>query len=961
MCRSVANFPNCSAQFKSVTKSDTMPDLNSAAFLRRKRFGMEEIMNYGRNGVKQKKKLLNSEASRLGAKFGIASAKLLLTLAVTVMVIASCLLLGAAQGIIASAPDISVMDVAPDGYATKVYDSEGAEVQTLSATGSNRIPVTIDKVPKDLQHAFVAVEDARFYEHNGIDAKGILRAAVATVTKGRLSQGASTITQQLIKNNVFNAYNESTIEKIKRKLQEQYLAVKLETMMDKSEILENYLNTINLGNGYYGVQAAANGYFGKDVSELTLSECAVIASITQSPANLNPIKYPEDNKRRQTKVLKNILEQEYISQEQYDEAVADDVYARLQGLDVKVADSTYSYFVDTLIDVIINDLMEQRGYDETQATNMVYKSGLQIYSTQDSSMQSIADRIINDTSNYPASTEVSVSYSLTIKETDNTVSYYSHYAMLDWYQKEQNNPDFSLTFSSKDSALSYIEKFKNAKLANGGTVSSEKITYTVQPQVSFSVMDQYNGQVKVLVGGRGDKSGNRTLNRAVDSKRQPGSSIKPIGVYGPALDTGAITLASAIDDAPYYYSGENGKLVSNYTKGQYLGLVTPRVALIHSLNVPAVKTLTKITPLVGFNYLEKFGISTLVSPKEAINGHHDVVQALALGGLTVGVRNIEMAAAYATFANGGVYTKPIYYTKVLDHDGNVILDNSTPETHTVVKPTTAWLMTSALQSVASTGNAGKAQVANQPMAGKTGTTQNETDRWFCGYTPYYTAAMWVGYDDNSSGLSPSISQTTIWGKIMTEIHKDLPTKSFPEQSGIVELQVCSQSGKLPVEGLCDSDPRGSQIITEYFSIDNQPTEYCDTHVKVNICNVSGQVASSKCTDVTAKIFIKKAEPLYATSPDGSVVYKAEDEPYAIHEAELSTLCTVHSSGGGSHSGGSGSSGSSGSSGGGSGESQGSSETEGGSAGSGSGGNNNSGSSGGSNNSSSSGSSGSSDH
>lgn len=883
-------------------------------------------MNYGRNGVTQKKKLLNSETSRRGSKFKITSAKLLLTLAVTVMVIASCLLLGAAQGIIASAPDISAMDVAPNGYATKIYDSDGAEVQTLSATGSNRILVSIDKVPKDLQHAFIAIEDERFYEHNGIDAKGILRAAVATITSGRMSQGASTITQQLIKNNVFNAYNESTIEKIKRKIQEQYLAVKLETMMDKEEILENYLNTINLGNGYYGVQAAANGYFGKDVSELTLSECAVIASITQSPANLNPIKYPEANKKRQSKVLKNMLDQECISQEQYDEAMSDDVYARLQGLDIKVADNTYSYFVDTIIDVVINDLMEQKGYDETQATNMVYKSGLQIYSTQNSSMQSIADRIINDTSNYPASTEVSVSYSLTVKETDNSVSYYSHYAMLDWYQKEQNNPNFSLTFSSKDSAVSYIEKFKNAMLANGGTVSSENITYTVQPQISFSVMDQYTGEVKVLVGGRGDKSGNRTLNRAVDSKRQPGSSIKPIGVYGPALDTGAITLASAIDDAPYYYSGENGKLVSNYTKGQYLGLVTPRVALIHSLNVPAVKTLTKITPLVGFNYLEKFGISTLVSPKNAINGHHDVVQALALGGLTVGVRNIEMAAAYATFANSGVYTEPIYYTKVLDHDGNVILDNSTPETHTVVKSTTAWLMTSALQSVASTGNAGRAQVANQPMAGKTGTTQNETDRWFCGYTPYYTAVIWVGYDDNSSGLSTSLSQTTIWGKIMTEIHKNLPTKSFPEHgSDIIELQVCSQSGKLPVDGLCDCDPRGSQIITEYFSIDNQPTEYCDTHVKVNICNVSSQVASSKCTDVTAKIYIKKAEPLEATSADGSVVYKAEDEAYAIHESELSTLCTTHSSGSGGGSG----SGTSG----GAGESQGSSETEGPSGGS----------------------------
>lgn len=856
---------------------------------------IEIFMNYGRNGIQQKKKLLNSAKTKLGTKFGIAFVKFLFLIAIAVIVTVSCLALGAAQGIIASAPDISAIDVTPDGFATRIYDADGKEIQTLSATGSNRIPVGIDRVPKNLQRAFVAIEDERFYDHNGIDVKGIVRAGFISLSRGKLSQGGSTITQQLIKNNIFNAYNESNLEKIRRKLQEQYLALKLETIMDKSTILENYLNTINLGNGYYGVQAAANGYFGKDVADLSLSECAVIASITQSPAKLNPLKYPEDNKKRQARVLENMRKQGMISQEQYEEALADDVYSRLQGVDIKVSNTTYSYFVDTIIDTVIDDLITQKGYSESQASNLIYRNGLQIFSTQDTQMQEIADNILNNPENYPDSTEIAISsYSLTIRETDNTVSYYSHYVLLDWYKEEKKQTDFTLTFPDKDTAAARAEEFKQAKLAAGGKVISENVIYTIQPQVSFTVMDQHTGEVKVIVGGRGDKATSRSLNRAIDTVRQPGSSIKPIGVYGPALDTGAITLASAIDDAPYYYA--NGKLITNYTKGQYLGLVSPRVALIHSFNVSAVKTLTQITPQVGYNYLDKFGISTLVSPKNAINGSHDVVQPLALGGLTRGVHNIEMAAAYAAIANNGVYTKPIYYTKVLDMNGNVLLDNTTPETHTVIKPTTAWLLTSALQSVTSTGNAAKASVTNHPMAGKTGTTTNEKDRWFCGFTPYYTAAIWAGYDDNSKSLAGGVSQTTLWGLVMSEIHKNLPRKEFlsaEDASGIVQLQVCSQSGKLPVEGLCDHDPRGSQIVTEYFSIDNQPTDYCQTHVKVKICNTSGHVASAQCTNVTTKIFIKKAELLYATNEDGTIVYTTDDEPYAIHESQLSTLCTVH--------------------------------------------------------------------
>ena len=700
-------------------------------------------MNYGGNGIKRKKKLLNSAATKFKTKLGIFFVKLLLVCAIAVVIGGSCLVFGAAQGIIQSAPDISSINVSPEGFATKIYDNEGNEIQTLAKTGANRIYASLDQIPIELQHAFVAIEDERFYKHNGIDLQGIMRAAMITVSDGEMSQGASTITQQLLKNNVFNAYNESTMEKIKRKVQEQYLAIKLETVMSKDNILENYLNTINLGNGYYGVQAAANGYFNKDVSELTLSECAVLASITKNPSRLNPLRNPDDNKERQLAVLNNMLRQEYISTEEYSEAVEDDVYARLEGIDVSSSSSSsnYSYFVDEVIEQLITDLMQQKGYSKQQATSLIYAGGLSVYTTQDMRMQEAADTVLNDPDYYPGN-NFTINYNLTVKETDGSFSYYSQNNMEKWYN-DNGDSSFSLTLSNKEKAQNYIDTYKEAMTANGGTVTFEESHFVVQPQISFSVMEQSTGYVKVLVGGRGDKNTDRGLNRATDDvARQPGSSIKPLVAYGPGLDTGAITLASAIDNAPYYYSGTNARLVKNYTEGEYLGYITVRAALTRSQNVPAVKVLTQITPAVGFSYLQKFGLSTLVSPQNAVNGNHDVVQSLALGGMTKGVSNIDMTAAYAAIANKGVYTKPIYYTKVIDSEGNVIIDNSIPETHKVLKESSAWLLTSGMESVVSSGTATRAKVSNQPTAGKTGTTQFDTDIWFCGFTPYYTAHLY---------------------------------------------------------------------------------------------------------------------------------------------------------------------------------------------------------------------------
>lgn len=846
-------------------------------------------MNYGKKGVRTKKKLLNSAARKLGTKAGVTSIKLLLVAVVTLIIGISCAGIGMIKGIIDTAPAVSTINVSPTGYATKIYDSDGNETESLVTSGSNRVSKSIDQIPLILQHAFIAIEDERFYEHNGIDINGILRAASIAVTTKDLSQGASTITQQLLKNNVFNAFNETTAEKIKRKVQEQYLAVKLETYMSKNQILENYLNSINLGNGYLGVQAAANGYFNKDVSELTISEAAVIASITQNPTGYNPVKYPEKNKVRQAKVLKYMLAQGYITNEEYNEAAADDVYARIQDIHVETASSTYSYFVDELIEQVSKDLQQQKGYTEAQAEKLIYSGGLSIYSTQDSKMQNIANSVINDPSWYPSQTEFSISYALSVKNSEGKITNYSHQTLQKYFQTVLSKPNFGLTYTDKAEATSYIDQYRAAMVHEGDTYV-EDIKFIIQPQLSFTLMDQKTGYVKVIVGGRGDKSGNRTLNRGTGTARQPGSSIKPLAVYGPAIDTGAATLATALDDAPYYYSGAEAQLVTNYEK-KYEGLVTVRYAITQSRNVPAVKLLTQITPQLGFNYLAKFGISTLVYPKNAINGNHDVVQSLALGGMTIGVTNIDMTAAYAAIANNGTYTKPIYYTKIYDHEGNLIMENTVPETQQVIKKTTSWLLTQAMQDVVQKGTATAAKLPTQPAAGKTGTTNSDGDKWFCAFTPYYTASIWLGYDDNKKITTP-ISHTAIWGEIMKQIHDGLPTGTYEKPEGIVELSVCSQSGKLAVPGLCDCDPRGSKVITEYFSEDNQPTEKCDVHVKVKVCNASNEVASSSCPSVTEKIFIKKA-PVNTLNPSDSTVYHVADEDYAITDAYLTKLCSLH--------------------------------------------------------------------
>ena len=507
-------------------------------------------MNYGKHSTKRLEKQADAKSTKIRKKFGIIICKAVLIGILLVVVIGGCAGVGIMKGIIDSAPDISEIDVTPTGFSTTVLASDGTETATLVGSGSNRQYVTIDEIPEYLQHAFVAVEDSRFYEHNGIDLYGIGRAAVSGILSGGdFDQGASTITQQLIKNNVLTTWTSETtfIERLQRKIQEQYLAVKLEEQVqDKDWILENYLNSINLGANTLGVQAASQKYFGKDVSELTLSECAVIAGITKNPSGYNPITHPDANAKRRTKVLDDMLDQKYITQSEYNEAMADDVYSRIAEYNSVNDDSVNSYFVDALIEQVIDDLVNIKGYSETEAYKAIYQGGLTINTTQDLNIQQIADEEVNNADNYSGNPKYSFSLSFQVKLADGTYKTYTNQTMLSYYKEKTGNQEFSIDYSSEDECYAAISQYEQDVLGEGDTIvdGTESIHITLQPQVAATIMDQYSGKVLALVGGRGDKVGNRTWNRATDTTRQPGSCFKIIGCYAPALDAGGRTLAS---------------------------------------------------------------------------------------------------------------------------------------------------------------------------------------------------------------------------------------------------------------------------------------------------------------------------------------------------------------------------------------------------------------------------------
>ncbi len=849
-------------------------------------------MNYGKKATQKKLRDAASNTHKLTSRLFLGFIRTLLFAFLIVTAAGISTGIGMIKGIIDDAPEINIESIVPQGFATTVYDSAGNLTDTLVMAGSNRDPVTYEELPQDLIDAFVAIEDSRFWEHNGIDPRSILRAVKGVLTGDRSAGGGSTLTQQLIKNNVFNGGREQSFgEQLERKFQEQYLAVQLTKTMSKEMVLTNYLNTINLGNDCLGVKVAARRYFGKEVSDLTLSECAVIAGITQNPSKLNPISGQKANEDKRKVILQYMFDQGYISKEEQEEALADDVYSRIQTVDsiTKETSTPYSYFTDELIGQVMDALMEKLGYTYNQAHNLLYSGGLQIITTQDPALQAIVDEEVNNPENYTAA-RYSLEYRLSVTHSDETTTHYSHANIKTWHKNTLGDAGFDALYDSEEEARADAENFKASILQEGDKVIGESVTLSLQPQVSFVLMDQVTGQVKAISGGRGPKTDSLTLNRATNVPRQPGSTFKVITAFAPAIDTRGATLGTVYYDTPYTIGS---KTFRNWYSSGFQGYSSIREGIVYSMNIVAVRCFMEtVSPQLGVEYAQNFGITTLTDT--------DYNPATSLGGLTKGVTNLELTAAYASIANGGVYTKPIFFTRILDRNGKELISME-PETHRVLKDSTAFLLTDAMaESMISnrkfsrsgsgpSSTSTRAKLPNMSCAGKSGTTTSNNDIWFVGYTPYYTAGIWGGCDLNQN-LSSQNGGTSfhkdIWRKIMTRVHEGLADPGFKVPDSVETAQICRKSGKLAVAGVCSGDPRGNAVYTEYFAKGTVPTEVCNNHVAATVCAESGKMPTEFCPEKSTGVFI--SIPAGETGETDDSVFSLPG-PCPIHTAASTIL------------------------------------------------------------------------
>ncbi len=655
---------------------------------------------------------------------GRKAVKMLQSALLLIGIIAACYIIWQVGAMIIDAYNFDITlyktDMASTIYAVD-QDGNYKEYEQLYSE-VRRVWVPIEKIPVHVQKAAVAIEDERFYSHQGVDLKRTLGAFSGFIV-GKKDYGGSTITQQLIKN-VTNEKDTTAA----RKMKEIFRALVLETQLEKDEILEYYLNVIYFANSSYGIQTAAQTYFGKDASELDLAEGAAIVGITQAPSYYDPFRNPENNKEKQEIVLNKMLELNLITEEEHREAVNKKLEFSDGSERHDHAGGINSYFAETLVKVLTPQLKEKLNLTDEQVNQMIYTGGLKIYSTLDAHVQESIDKVFEDS--------------------DNTKLF-------------------------------------------------PKLAGDVQPQAAVVVISVEDGSVKGLSGGIGKKQGNLVLNRTTDTPRQPGSSIKPLAAYGPAVELGIMEPATVIVDEPFSRGGWSPR---NWYKG-YKGKVTMQQAVVQSMNIPAIKTVEQVGVENSYRFAkEKLGLSTLVDPDDKN------LSALALGGMTRGVTVMDMTAAYNSFAADGIYTEPYLYTKVLDRDGKVLLEHKV-EKRQVFSKQTAKTMTSVLKCTAEGSLGISASLSGQVSAGKTGTTNEDKDRWYMGYTPYYTAGVWYGYD---IAKTVPYSQTSVvahrlWKNVMNNIHEPLAAKSFKNLPAPVpdippeEFFLCEETGLLAGE------------------------------------------------------------------------------------------------------------------------------------------------------------------
>lgn len=703
--------------------------------------------------------------------------------------------------------------VSTELYSQDPDTGEWVMYQTLYLNSENRIWTDLEDIPKYLQEAAIAIEDKRFEKHHGVDWKGTTRAIVYTLF-GKNVQGGSTITQQLVKN--VTGDNEVTV---KRKITEIYRALELEKRYEKDEILEAYLNEVFFGQSCYGVVTASRMYFNKDVSDLTLAECASLMGITNNPSMYDPTLSSwtrENNRERQLTILGAMLEQEKISQEEYDAAKAEDIVfsngftisGKYVGSDDTVTDQEpeepstddtespadeeepaikgrYSWFTEAMIGDVADALVEKYGITDKvrdngttytayeQAWDMVHGKGYKIYTTQNPKYQKIAEDVCYDLSNIP------------------------------------------YTSSYTNSAGEQVED---------------------QLQIALTIVDPTNGYVVAMIGGAGEKQADRVWNWAVNA-RQCGSAIKPVSTYAPALDDGTINGASVIDDYPMLLNGDVWPRNANW---RYQGLTALHTAIAQSLNTCAVRTNLAYGVDRSYEFLvNKLGFENLTYTDSQQVGN------MALGGFEKGVTTEEMAAAYAAFVNEGVYTKPRTFVRVEDANGNVILENEA-QSSVAMKNTTAAIINHLLQEAALNGTGYEAQFSGMHIAGKTGSTNSNKDRYFVGYTPYYSCAVWAGYEHNQRIVASGNPCSAIFRKVMSAIHEELPDKDFFSCAGLTSVAVCADSGMLASEN-CALDVRGSRVYTALVAADNAPTSVCTMHTApsytVNMADSDGNVTT----------------------------------------------------------------------------------------------------------------------
>lgn len=749
------------------------------------------------------------------AKFLLMVTKILIVFFVALFCAIAGIVGGAIFGYIKTAPVLTEEQLTPNKFTSFVYDSKGSVIAELKGD-ENRVWVDNDKIPQYLKDAYVSIEDERFYEHNGIDLKRIMGAVINLVKPGSSPYGASTITQQVIKN--LTGEKQVTLQ---RKVQEQWRAIQLEKKLEKWQILELYMNLIYMGGqNTHGVQAASKAYFNKDVSDLTLAECASLAGVTNWPAKYTPTTTEgrKNNKVRQETILSKMLELGKISKKEYDQAIQEELKFVSGDKSELNNISKQSYFVDKVVTDVKRDLMAEHGMSEQMALKHIYNNGIKIYTTMDSAIQKEMDAVYKDDKFFP--------------------------------------------------------------------VVNKNIEH---PQSAMVVIDAKTGQVRAMYGGYGEKKGN-TLNRAVQIQRQPGSSFKPIAIYGPAIDQRVITSATVFDDVPAYLDAQNTEKSwpNNYDMG-FLGLINIHDSIKKSINVVAAKVWKEMGPDMPLQYLKKAGI----------NRETERYPSIALGGLNVGVSPMEMAAAYVPFTNKGMYLKPATYTKVEDRDGNVILEKKAASS-IVYDEATAFIMANMMKDVCTQGTAAGILsnfAAKTPIAGKTGTTSDNKDKWFVGYSTSYVAATWYGYDKPTQLRSSEYNQALlIWREVMQRIHKDIKPVDFTEPAGLVKKTVCIYSGKVPSD-LCAHDPRGNSIRTEYFIKGTEPadSDVCDVHVSINVCNDSKDIfgrnllAGPYCPSGShiQKVAIKRPVPYKPVNPGDK--YPAD----TVYEHPEGEFCNIH--------------------------------------------------------------------